>query len=230
MLESMRKHMTWMMWVIVGLITVTFLFFGIYPSDIGGRAIAKVGGDVITADEFNRAYRNMEENYRQLLKDQYNDKFASGLKSQALQELVVSRLFVQEANRIGLTVSDEELQASIVQMPAFARDGRFDRRIYEAVLDRVNMTPAAFEAGQRDYLVRQKLERLVRDGVMVTDSELTAAYQQQNPKAKPGDFEKNREAFRQTYLAGKQRDALTVYIRTIQDKTKITINDKAMAL
>ena len=37
MLESMRKHMTWMMWVIVGLITVTFLFFGIYPARKASR-------------------------------------------------------------------------------------------------------------------------------------------------------------------------------------------------
>jgi peptidyl-prolyl cis-trans isomerase D len=230
MLESMRKHMTWMMWVIVGLITVTFLFFGIYPSDIGGRSVAKVGDDVITADEFNRVYRNLYDNYRELLKDQFNEKFASGLKSQALQELIVGRLLVQEADRIGLTVTDEELQSVIMQMPAFARDGRFDRKTYESVLDRVNMSPAAFEAGQRDFIVRQKLERLVKDGVMVTDAELSAAYQQQNPKAKPGDFAKNRETFKQTYLAGKQRDALTVYIRTIQDKTPIKIDDKAMAL
>jgi len=230
MLESIHKYMKWIMWAIVVLITVTFLFFGIYPSDIGGRMVAKVGDDVITADEFNRVYRNLYDNYRELLKDQFNESFAKGLKSQALQELIVGRLLVQEADRIGLTVGDEELQSAIMRMPAFAREGRFDRKTYELVLDRVNMSPAAFEASQRDYLVRQKLERLVKDGVMVTDAELAAAYQQQNPKAKPGDFAKNGESFRQTYLAGKQRDALTVYIRTIQDKTAIKIDDKATAL
>jgi peptidyl-prolyl cis-trans isomerase D len=230
MLESIHKYMKWIMWAIVVLITVTFLFFGIYPSGIGGRSVAKVGDDVITADEFNRVYRNLYDNYRELLKDQFNEKFASGLKSQALQELIVGRLLVQEANRIGLTVTDEELQSVIKRMPAFARDGRFDRKTYELVLDRVNLSPAAFEVSQRDYLVRQKLERLVKDGVMVTDAELAAAYQQQNPTAKPGDFAKNGESFKQTYLAGKQRDALTVYIRTIQDKTTIKIDDKATAL
>ena len=81
MLESMRKHMTWMMWLIVGLITVTFLFFGIYPSNVGGQTVAKVGDYVIASDEFNRVYRNMYENYRQLLKDQFNDAMAKNLKS-----------------------------------------------------------------------------------------------------------------------------------------------------
>jgi hypothetical protein len=65
---------------------------------------------------------------------------------------------------------------------------------------------------------------------VVTEPELASAYQQQNPKAKPGDYEKNKEGFRQTYLAGKQRDALTVFMRGVQNRTKIQINEKALAL
>ena len=230
MLESIHKHMSWIMWAIVVLITVTFLFFGIYPSNVGGRSVAKVGKDVITADEYNRVYRNLYDNYKQLLKDQFNESFAKSLKSQALQELVVGRLLVQEAERIGLRISDEELQAVIMKMPSFARDGKFDRQIYDRILDQVNMKPAAFEAGQREFMLRQKLEQLVKDGVVVTDAELAAAYQQRNPKAKPGEFEKNREMFKATLLAEKQRDAITAYVREIQSRTKVTIDDKSMAL
>ena len=119
MLEQIRKHMGWMMWVIVGLITVTFLFFGIYPSNVGGTRAAKVGDTVITTDEVNRAYRNLYDNYKELLKGQVNDSFAKSLKSQALQQLIVNRLLISEAERLGLQVSDEELQTSIIQMPAF---------------------------------------------------------------------------------------------------------------
>jgi peptidyl-prolyl cis-trans isomerase D len=222
--------MKWIMWAIVVLITVTFLFFGIYPSDIGGSAVAKVGGEVITSDEYNRVYRNLYENYREMLKDQMNDTFAKNLRSQALQELIVSRLFVQEAERIGMRVSDEELQASIMKMPSFAQGGKFDRVVYERILERINMTPAVFEASQRELLLRQRLERLVRDGVVVTDQELEAAYRQKNPKANPGEFEKNRESFRQTYLVDKQRDALTAYIRGIQERTEIKIDEKSIAM
>lgn len=230
MLESIHKHMNWIMWAIVVLITVTFLFFGIYPSDIGGRSVAKVGGDVITADEFNRVYRNLYDNYKQLLKDQFNESYVKSLKSQALQELVVGRLLVQEADRVGLRISDEELQAVIMKMPSFARDGKFDRKIYDRILDQINMKPAAFEASQREFMLRQKLEQLVKDGVVVTDAELAAAYKQKNPKAKPGELEKNREVFKQTLLAEKQRDAITAYVRGIQSRTNVTIDDKAIAL
>jgi len=220
--------MTWMMWLIVGLITVTFLFFGIYLSNVGGQTVAKVGDYVIASDEFNRAYRNIYENYRQLLKDQFNDSMSKSLKSQALQELIINRLLIQEAEKVGLRVNDQELQSVIMKMPAFSRDGRFDRKEYERILDRYNMTPATFEASQRELLLRQKIEQLVKDGVGVTDPELAAAYQKQNPKVKPGDYEKNKERFRQMYLSGKQRDALNAFVRGIYGRTPITINEKAL--
>ncbi len=229
MLEQIRKHMGWMMWVIIGLITVTFLFFGIYPSSGGGERAAKVGNTVITMEEVNRAYRNLSDNYKDLLKDKFNDTIAKSLKSQALQELIVNRLMIDEAERIGLRVSDQELQAAIMRMPAFSVDGKFDKRAYERILDRINMTPAAFEASQREFLLRQKMENLIRDGVTVTDAELASAYKQRNPKAKPGDFEKNRESFRQTYLAEKQRDTLTAALREIQTRIPVKIEQKSMA-
>ncbi len=229
MLEQIRKHMGWMMWVIIGLITVTFLFFGIYPSSGGGERAAKVGNAVITMEEVNRAYRNLSDNYKDLLKDKFNDTIAKSLRSQALQELIVNRLMIDEAERIGLRVSDQELQAAIMRMPAFSVDGKFDKRAYDRILDRINMTPAAFEASQREFLLRQKMENLIRDGVTVTDAELAAAYKQSNPKAKPGDFEKNRETFRQTYLAGKQRDTLTAALREIEKRIPVKIEQKSLA-
>jgi hypothetical protein len=65
---------------------------------------------------------------------------------------------------------------------------------------------------------------------VVTDTELAALYQQKNPKAKPGEFEKNKEAFKATVLEEKQRDAMTAFIRGIQSRTTIKIDDKALAL
>jgi peptidyl-prolyl cis-trans isomerase D len=230
MLESIHKHMSWIMWAIVVLITVTFLFFGIYPSDVGGRSVARVGGEVITVDEFNRVYRAMYDNYKQLLNEQFTEAFAKSLKSQALQELVVGKLLVQEAERVGLRITDEELQTVIMKTPSFARDGKFDKKIYERILDQINTKPAAYEASQRQYLLRQKMEQIVKDSVVVTDAELAASFQQKNPKAKPGEFEKDRETFKATLLAEKQRDAMTAYLRGIQSRTTIKIEDKAMSL
>lgn len=226
MIEWIRKHMGWMMWIIVGLVTITFLFFGIYPSSQTGRTMAKVGDYVITSEEVNQAYRNLYDSYRELLKDKFNETVEKSLRQQALQELIVNRLLLDEAGRLGLTVSDEELQSAIIKMPAFSRNGKFDKQVYDGVLNRINMAPAIFEAKQREFLMREKVERLVRDSVAVDDAELRAAYQERNSKAKPGDFEKNKEGFRQTLLAEKQRDAMNALVRNIQTRTPVTIDKK----
>lgn len=229
MLIQMHKHMKWIMWTIVILITIAFLFFGIFPSSSNGRTVAKVDGYVIGADEFNRVYRNMAENYRQILKDQFNENFAQIVKKQALQELIRNRLLLQEAERKGMKVTDEELQAAILQIPAFNNQGRFDHAAYERALQSINMTPALFEANQREYLLRQKLERLVQDSVAVTDAELPAAYAAKNPKAKKGEFEKNKESFKKSYLAEKQSQALDAYVKGLSNKATIKINDAEIA-
>ncbi len=229
MLEQMHKHMKWIMWTIVVLVTVTFLFFGIYPSTTSGNTVAKVDGYVIGADEFTQVYRNMYENYRQILKDQFNENFAQIVRKQALQELIQNRLLIQEAERRGIRVSDDELQSYIMQMPAFNNQGRFDQRVYERTLQSVNLTPASFEANQREFMLRQKLERLVEDGVTVTEPELAAAYAAKNPAAKKGDFEKNKASFAQTYLGEKKREALDAFVRGLMSKATIKINEKMMA-
>lgn len=228
MLESIHKHMKWIMWVIVGLITIAFLFFGIYPSGSGRGMAATVNRDEITVEEFNRAYQNTAETYRGLLKDQFNDAFAKTLRTQVLRELITNRLLVREAERMGLRVTDQEIQATILKIPVFNLQGRFDRANYERHLDRYNLTPAMFEAQEREDLLRRKLTHIVEDSVDVTDGELAALYAAKNPKAKPGDFVKNKEKFRQTALMEKRRAALDAFVAGLLNKARVKVNDKAL--
>lgn len=224
MLEQMRKHMNWIMWIILILVIVSFLFFGIYPSSDNRGAAATVNGEVVTAGELNRAYRNMYETYRQIFKDQFNDQMAKGLRRQALQDLVQTRLLVQEAKRTGLRVTDEEVQAAIMRTPSFSNQGKFDRIAYERYLDYINVKPSVFEETQREYMLKQKIERIIEEGVDVTEDELKAAHAARNPKAKAGDLEKNRESFRQTLLSEKRRTAVDAYGQVLYKKGKVTMN------
>ncbi len=229
MLVQIHKHMSWLMWGIVILITVTFLFFGIYPSNVGGSMVANVNGDVITGDELNRVYRNMYDTYKQIFKDQFNEAMTKTLRTQALRELVQNRLLVQEAGRMGLKISDDELRGVIMRIPAFSPQGKFDQRTYEYYLQRENITPAVFEAEQREFMLRKKLENLIEDGVDVTEAELAEAYAASNPKAKAGDFEKNKASIRKAQLQKKRSEALEAFVRGLEHKGKVVLNDKSLA-
>ena len=102
---------------------------------------------------------------------------------------------------MGLKISDDELRSAIMKIPAFSPQGKFDQKTYEYYLQRENMTPAVFETEQREFMLRKKLENLIEDSVDVTDAELAAAYASSNPKAKAGDFEKNKASFRKVTAA-----------------------------
>jgi peptidyl-prolyl cis-trans isomerase D len=217
------------MWAIIILITVTFLFFGIYPSSTTGSMVANVNGDVITGEELNREYRNLYDTYKQIFKDQFNEAMTKTLRTQALRELVQGRLLVQEAGRMGLKVSDDELRGEIVKVPAFSPQGKFDQRVYEYYLQRENITPAVFETQLRDFMLRKKLENLIEDSVDVTDAELEAAYAAANPKAKAGDLEKNKGSFRKVQLQKKRSEARDAFVRGLESKGKVILNDKALA-
>lgn len=231
MLESLHKHMKWIMWIIVGLVTVAFVFtFGNYPTGGEGGTIAAVNGDIISVNEFNRAYQNMHETYRDMLKDQFNEAFAKTLRGQVLGQLINQRLLIQEAERRGLRVSDEELRQSIMNIPLFNRQGGFDQKVYERYLSRINLTAAAFEEMQRWFLLSRKLERLIEESVDVTERELMVLYRERNPKSRSGDFEKNKASFRQTILAEKRGAALDAYLSGLRVGAKIKINSEAAAL
>lgn len=221
MLEQMRKHMNWIMWAILVVIIVTFLFFGIYPSSSTGNMAAKVNGDVISSEEWNRVYQNILENYRQIFKDQFNEGLVKVLRNQALQELIQNRLLSQEADRMRIRISDEELQASILEIPAFSPAGTFDRKTYEYYLNRINITPAVFEAGQREFLKRQRLVKLVEDSVVVTDDDLEA-----DPAARKKGKAGQEEALRQQLLMKKRQEALSAYVAGLRQKAKITIGER----
>lgn len=229
MLIHIHKHMSWIMWAIIILITISFLFFGIYPSSTTSNMVADVNGDVITGEDLNRAYRNLYDTYKQIFKDQFNEAMTKTLRAQALRELVQSRLLIQEAGRMGLKISDDELRGAILKITAFSPQGKYDQKTYEYYLQRENITPAVFETEQREFMLRKKLENLIEDSVEVTEAELAAAYASSNPKAKAGDFEKNKGSFRKAQLQQKRSEAREAYVRGLESKGKVVLNDKALA-
>ncbi len=161
----------------------------------------------------------MAENYRQILKDKFTADMEKVVRNQALQELISERLLSQEADRMGIRISDEELRKSITSIPAFSPNGTFDKRTYDYYLDRVNQTPAVFEATQREFLRRQRLTDMVQDSVVVTDAEVAAAMAKQPKKGAPP-----KDILKQQLLGKKRMDAETAFIAGLRKNAKIAIN------
>ena len=66
---------------------------------------------------------------------------------------------LQEARRLGLTATDEELMNAITQVPEFQVNGRFNKERYIQLLRANRLTPAQFEDDQRKQLTIQRFTR-----------------------------------------------------------------------
>lgn len=170
MFESVRNNKR-IVQVILGIITLSFAFFGIESYlKSGGRVgdVAKVGGTPITRGEFDRALRDQQERIRNSGAGKVDEvTFRSPeFRQIVLDTLVNQRLLALHAAKSHLAVDDRQIQASIAEIPAFQRDGRFDAARYAAVLGAQGMNQPIFEARLRQDLAIRQIVDPVAGGAM----------------------------------------------------------------
>ena len=187
MLSVLRKKAgSWIIKVLSAVIVLVFVFWG-GQSFLERRknTVATVNGTIITRAEYNEQYRNLYESYRQRFGGQVNTEMMKmfQLEQQALDNIIERRLLLDEAERVGFQVSEEELRGVIAQVPVFQRDGAFSERLYQAVLSRNKLTPEGFEFAQRNGLLTQKLQSYVTSSAKVSDGEAEAYFRWQNASA-----------------------------------------------
>jgi peptidyl-prolyl cis-trans isomerase D len=101
--------------------------------------------------------------------------------------MVDERAALAEADRLGITVSDEEVRQRILATPAFQENGAFiGETRYQQLLrmQRPPMTASQFEDNVRRSLAVDKLRSSVTDWLSVADKELEAEYRHRNDKVK----------------------------------------------
>jgi peptidyl-prolyl cis-trans isomerase D len=180
MLSYMREYAaSWLIKFLLFAIVVVFVLWGVgsYRSERSNR-IARVNTEYITMAAYRESYNNLMNQYRQQFGQSLNDEMIKmlQLKKQALDQLINQSLLEQEARRLDLRVTDQELAENIRAIAAFQNDGAFDSRLYQRILSSNRLSPEAFEAMQRQALLIGKLRSLVLESVKVSESELTAWY------------------------------------------------------
>jgi peptidyl-prolyl cis-trans isomerase D len=182
MLRLMRENTgSWIIKIILGLIVLVFVFLGMgsMGSKTGGQ-VALVNDTPITMDAFRRSHQNVIEQMRLRFGEKLNDDLLKLLqvKKMAMDRLIEERLISQEADALELTVSDEELQASLISIPAFHKDGKFDIETYRRVLSMNRLSPETFEPTHRETLRQTRMRELVLKNIKVADLEARAWYRE----------------------------------------------------
>ncbi len=150
------------------------------------NAVARVNGEAISPERYQRRYQEYFNAYAQTLRERFSPEMADrlGLPQQVLEDLVQEELIVQRARAERLEANDEELNAQIQGITWFQEGGRFSLKRYEEVLRRNNIGKTVFEDDIRRRLTRMKVEGLVRSGVKVTDGEIEQAFVQNREEAR----------------------------------------------
>ena len=158
--------------VILGLVILTFMFWGIQSYRSGGaNDAASVDGEKIGMNEFDLALKQQQENLRASMGKNADAMLDSpGFRIAVLERLIQKRLLLNDAAHVRIAVSDAQLIAAIQSIPAFQQNGVFSQDRYESLLKGQGLTPVRFEHEVRQDLERQQLLGAVADNGFVAQT------------------------------------------------------------
>ncbi len=187
MLELMRKHaQSWLIKVALGGIIITFVLWYGWPStnEKSRDYVAKVNDSKISYDQFRTVYDTELEKIRMRFKGNVPPELIEklDLKKGVLQGLVHRALLLQEAEKLGLKVTDQDVIDDLKYNPAFQRDGQFDESIYRAYVNSLRLSPTAFEAARKHELLERQVVDLLTDSIKLNPDEIKKYWHFQNDK------------------------------------------------
>ncbi len=190
MLKVMRdqfKNLKWILWfVVIIFVMLIFVDWGMGRARQRGTmdgVAAKIGGITISEAEFIKEMRSTEQRFRNMYGQQFEQlRNQIDLPTITLQNLVDRQLLLREADKLGLTVNDDELLDKIKSIPAFqGEDGTFvGSDLYARVLRSNQLGPEEFEAGLRRDMLVMKLQQAMASGIVLSNAEVEAEYRRRN--------------------------------------------------
>src|SRR5262249_55117106 len=145
-------------------------------TDASGRSgvVATVGGTDILSEDVRKVTS------QELQRQNYPPTLAPFLMSRVLQQLVQAQEIRYEADRMGLTASDQEVRDELqhgMYRELFFPGGKWiGQQQYEQFLNNNNVSVADFEHSVRDQILQRKLFTTVTADVSVSPAEIERAY------------------------------------------------------
>jgi len=223
-LRFANEKYPWFLAITMGFIAISFIVgmgwwgFG----EHSGTVVATVGDLSISQDEFKRAYENTYRFYKDKVPGDFKDET---IKQYVVEQLVDNRVWLIAAKNLGLTIADEDLRDSIMQIPEFQKNGTFDPEHYQRLLAANHLTPSMFESMQAKELLSARARIMVSDAVTLTPAELAEAQALtlRQPDPDPAKAAAAKDRAIQDVLFQKQQRALIAYTQSLKATLPITI-------
>ncbi len=150
MLQTMRNHSQGLIAkFIVFFIIVVFALWGvesIVSLSSGETPVADVDGIEIYEAELKNAVDSQKNNLKQRFGEAFNDELFNQkmLRSTALEQLINQKVNQKLADNLGLVAAGVNIDKTILNIPAFQKDGKFDADQFRYILGAQRMTPMSF--------------------------------------------------------------------------------------
>lgn len=143
-METFRRLIRgWLGKVLLALFLLPLAFAGMEGLFGGGKkeGIAKSVNDVDISDkELEAQTKNYNDQYLQMVQGDESLLNQDVIRKAALDSLVDRALLTQQANKLGITLSDAQIEQMIAQQPSLQVNGKFDQKTYENYLRSIGMT------------------------------------------------------------------------------------------
>src|SRR5262249_2022697 len=148
------------------------------------------------------------------------------VRTRTLQDLVRETVFLKEADKYGVEVTDAEVAQYIQSIPAFQHDGKFDQQTYIQVLYQVIHTPPdEFEDERRKDIKIQKLQMILASAVKIGDIEFNWRFQKKMAETADADAKKkltdNPDAFREDLRREEVNQVFNEWLTAINAQLKV---------
>lgn len=154
--------------VLFGFLIVSFAIWGI--GDIfrgyGVNSLATVGRSEIGVEAYRRAFQQRIYEIQQRSRGFTSEQARMlGVDRQVLNQMIGEAALDEQARRLGLAISQEEVARQLANNAAFrGPDGRFNRQGFDAYLREVGLSEGGFIQQQRQATLRQQLAEAVSGG------------------------------------------------------------------
>lgn len=176
--------------------------------------VARVGENKITGTRFAARVNQ----YAEMLRErgtELSDENLGRLRREVANDMVVEEILADQALKLGLTVTDDELARDIQATPAFQQNGRFEQEIYFAQVRRLfRESPQEYEQHRRRAILAARAKQLVFRMAKVAPKEVEEAYRLEK-KGRMNDFEKEKAAFAARLQQQRALDLINHWLRQV---------------
>jgi parvulin-like peptidyl-prolyl isomerase len=173
------------LWALAAIIVPAFVLWGagegVRSKRKGPSFIGTIHGKKVSFKKFAESY---EACFHQLVLASGGnaERFKAMKESVSINQMAWERLVLLDAARHqGIKVTNKDIIQAIGSNPLFARNGVFDKELYNHVLNyTLRVAPRKFEEQMRGHLAIAKLREAIVQDIAVTEEEIRTAYNEEH--------------------------------------------------